>query len=66
MKRLMSGTTGRGRELFELLAREFALPECVQEFEVSFHLDGTVICRCTWLAAELDEDEKNVRLESRR
>ena len=65
MDELMSCVSGRGKELYDLLAKEFGLPECVQQFEVSFHRDDVVICRCTWIATASPASDmaRNLRTE---
>lgn len=56
LQKMMSPERGRGKELFELLKREFALPEQCFQFEVSFEMNEPVMVRCTYLALETDDD----------
>lgn len=64
MDKLMTCTSGRGKELFDLLAKEFGLPDTVQLFEVSFNRDDAVICSCTWVATEPDAPDMSRNLRT--
>ena len=60
MKSLMLSCEGRGKEIYEMLRKEFQLPPNVKRFQVSFEVDEPVKILCAWYVEEPDgEDDGN-------
>jgi hypothetical protein len=52
MDKLMSTTSGKGRELADLLRRELGVPDNAISFEVRFALNEVVTVKCEYMPAE--------------